>query len=104
MHKFILLITFLFLTSIGIAQTVYSPLSNESLYGFLDELANLKIIDLNSAVKPYSRLEIATKLKQAKDSSAVLNKRQVAEVDFYLKDFNKELLPGKFDGFLVEKI
>ncbi|NQY09693.1 MAG: hypothetical protein HRT71_09290 [Flavobacteriales bacterium] len=98
MHKFILLITFLFLTSIGIAQTVYSPLSNESLYGFLDELANLKIIDLNSAVKPYSRLEIATKLKQAKDSSAVLNKRQVAEVDFYLKDFNKELLPGKFDG------
>jgi hypothetical protein len=77
------------------SQTVYQHVSNVAIYEFIDELANQKIIDLNSAIKPYSRMFIATKLKEAKEKEAMLNNRQKKELDFYLKDYNKELMPDK---------
>jgi hypothetical protein len=46
-------------------------------------------------VKPYSRKQIANKLDEANKKRQQLNTRQAKELDFYLKDFNKELLPGK---------
>jgi hypothetical protein len=76
-------------------QIAYQHVSNKSIYLFLDEMANERIIELNSAVKPYSREFIANKLSVIKDSLALLNTRQQKELAFYLKDFNKELLPGK---------
>lgn len=96
--KYILpLIIFLILTICQktYSQAVYQHVSNKSIYSFLDEMANSRIIELNSAVKPYSREFIAQKLLQVIDSANMLNGRQQKDLDFYLKDYNKELLPGK---------
>jgi hypothetical protein len=76
-------------------QTVYHHVNNTGVTELLDELANLKVIELNDAFKPYSRMEIATWLQQASENRGQLNKRQLQELDFYLKDFNKELKPDK---------
>lgn len=90
--KLLILCILLFLTKIQ-AQEVYYHTSNESVYEFLDEFANIGVIELNTVVKPYSRTFIANKLKEIKESEYKLNKRQESELNFYLKDFNKELVP-----------
>lgn len=77
------------------AQEVYVHASNTDLYDFLDELANAGVITVNSAIKPYSRMFIAQQLSEASKQREKLNSRQGKDLDFYLKDFNKELLPGK---------
>jgi hypothetical protein len=77
------------------AQEVPHPVNNIGVYEFLDELANLKVISINSAVKPYSRLYIARKLEEADRKKEQLNSRQQKELDFYLLDFSKELRNSK---------
>lgn len=77
------------------AQEIFHHISNTSVYEFMDELANQQIIILNTAIKPYSRLLIATKLSEASQSRNLLTRRQQKELDFYLKDFNKELIMDK---------
>jgi len=76
------------------AQDIPYHIDNEAVYDFVDELANVGAIDINSAVKPYSRMQIAKWLKEAEVSNR-LTQRQKKEIVFYLKDFNKELLTGK---------
>ena len=83
------------LSSPARSQEVYEHISNKSIYTFLDEMANEGYFELNSVVKPYSRMFIAEKLNALKQEEQKLNSRQKAELDFYLRDFNKELLPGK---------
>lgn len=73
------------------AQVVYHSLDHEALYDFIEELAAQRLIEINSAIKPYSRRFIALKLKEAQAKEAQLNKRQRAELAFYQKDFRKEL-------------
>lgn len=70
------------------AQVVFQPVTS-TVYDFLDELANIGVIDLNSAAKPYARSMIAAKLEEAKANTADLTERQIADLDFYLKDFGK---------------
>ncbi len=77
------------------AQTVHYHVQNEAVYEFLDEMANGGLIQLNSAVKPYSRMFIARKMESLDTLRSQLNPRQQRELDFYLKDFNKELKPDK---------
>jgi hypothetical protein len=72
------------------SQEVPHSVKNTGVYDFLDELANGKIIEINSAVKPYSRLFIAKKLQEADTSRILLNRRQQEELDFYMRDFWKE--------------
>jgi hypothetical protein len=72
------------------SQEVPHPVINIGIYEFLDELAALQVIELNSTVKPYSRLIIANKLNEADQQRELLNSRQQKELDFYLKDFVKE--------------
>lgn len=79
----------------GHSQHVPHPVKNTGIYEFLDELANSQIISVNSAVKPYSRLFIAEKLKEADSRREQLNLRQQYELDFYLMDFGKEFTTGK---------
>src|SRR6185436_11531553 len=76
-------------------QAVYQHISNTAIYDFLDELANAQVINLNTAVKPYSRMLIAEKLSEAVGKKATLNSRMKEELDFYLRDYNKELMPDK---------
>jgi hypothetical protein len=72
------------------AQVVMQPISS-SVYEFLDEMAQMKYIELNSSVKPYSRNFIAKKLVEIETHKDELNKRQTKELAFYFRDFNKEL-------------
>ena len=78
------------------SQIVYQDISNKPIYELLDELANERVISVNSAVKPYSRYFIANKLTEAQQHNSLLNERQKKEIDFYLRDYNKELLIGKY--------
>jgi hypothetical protein len=87
---FILLLLPLFPCTISHAQDIPHPVVNTGVYEFLDELAIIQAIDLNSVVKPYSRLFIARKLEEADSKREMLNKRQQSELDFYLTDFGKE--------------
>ncbi|HLN55470.1 MAG TPA: hypothetical protein VK207_05735 [Bacteroidales bacterium] len=88
------LIFFLILPAL-FAQDVPHPVSNKGVYGFLDELANKQVISINSAIKPYSRMFIAQRLKEAGAKRDELSPRQQEELDFYLRDFGKELNQGK---------
>ncbi len=75
-------------------QVVFQPVTS-SVYDYLDEAANEGWITLNSAVKPYSRIFIAQRLDELESSRKFMSRRQQKELDFYLKDFNKELKPDK---------
>ena len=93
LHRIVLL-SFLFsIPFVGVGQIVYQDINKTSVYDFLDEMANLRLIELNTYSKPYPRKLIAEKLNEI-DRTA-LNKRQSKELDFFLKDFNKELKPDK---------
>ncbi|MCB2197316.1 MAG: hypothetical protein KQH79_15760 [Bacteroidetes bacterium] len=92
-HKILIISILLSICSSVSSQEVYYHTSNQDIYEFLDEFANIGVIELNATVKPYSRVFIADKLQEIQESDYSLNKRQQAELDFYLKDFNKELQP-----------
>lgn len=77
-------------------QTVYHHISNHSVYFFLDEMALEGFIDINSPVIPFSREYIAARLSEMNAGRDLLNIRQQKELDFFLKDFNKELKPDKY--------
>ncbi len=77
------------------SQEVPQPIDNKGIYEFLDELATIHIITINSAIKPYSRLFISQRLKEAEGKEDQLNPRQQKELDFYLMDFGKELHAGR---------
>jgi hypothetical protein len=101
MKKLITLLAFIISCLQGFSQIVYEDVSNKGIYEFLDELATLRIISLNSVVKPYSRNYIATKLYEAQvsDTAVVtgagarkhhLNNRQRKELEFYIQDYQLE--------------
>lgn len=79
-------------------QDIPHPVTNRGVYELLDELANNQIITINSVVKPYSRLLIAAKLKEAGEKRENLTSRQQKELDFYLLDFGKELKEEGLNG------
>ena len=68
----------------GYTQNVPVHHLHSSIYDFIDELANDKIIEINSAIKPYSRNFILKKLKEAELKYEDLNKRQTKDLNFYL--------------------
>ena len=83
----------LLLISLGVSgQVVYESVQRTNIYDFLDELANEKIISINSVVKPYSRAFIAEKLQEANKHKNLLSKRQVEEIEFYMKDYRLEVV------------
>ena len=73
------------------AQDVSQHVSNKNIYDYVDELANQKIIEINSVVLPYSRKFIADKLVEAGEQSGLLNKRQLKELDFYKLEYKLEI-------------
>ncbi len=83
------------LTLPSLAQSVPEPVANTALYEFIGELATDGIIELNSAVKPYSRKTILMLLEQAAESEGELTTRQRKELAFYLADFGGGVIEGK---------
>lgn len=103
MKKLYLLIIILFFTGSTFSQIVYEDINNTAIYEFLDELANNRIIELNSMVKPYSREYISRKLREAqliidngqliikgKQKKFKVSKRLKKELMFYLQDYQLE--------------
>jgi len=72
------------------AQHIPQHISYTRIYDFLDELANDGFIELNSAIKPYSRMFITQRLLEAKAQAENLNRRQRQELVFFLNDFALE--------------
>ena len=91
--KKLILALFLILNSAFciLSQTAYEHISSSGIYLFLDEMATEKYITLHTAVKPYSRVIIAEKLKEISEKKDKLNKRQQADLKFYLREFYIEL-------------
>jgi hypothetical protein len=89
--KIVIILSVLILPIVINSQVVYEHVSRTSIYDFLDELANAQIIEINSAIKPYSRIFIAEKLKIASENPDKLNNRQKKDLEFYMKDYRLEL-------------
>ncbi len=88
---FSLIISIVVPISLVQAQEVYQHVTSEGIYGFIDELATNKIIEINSVIKPYSRNFIAGKLLEAKAVSENLNGRQIKDLGFYLLEYKLEV-------------
>jgi len=87
-------VTFIVLTMCFLwsnAQDIPQHISYYRIYNLLDEFANLGIIELNSAVKPYSRKFVAEQLLIAAEHKDKLTRRQQSEVVFYTEEFALEI-------------
>ena len=73
------------------AQDIPQHISYTRIYEFIDELATDRVIDVFSAVKPYSRDFIAEKLTEASSKTDKMSKRQIAEIEFFMRDYALEL-------------
>ena len=72
------------------AQNIPVPLTQVKLYDFLDELLVDGVLVHQTAVRPYSRKQVATMLLEAQDADSLLNIRQKRDLAFYLNEFALE--------------
>ncbi len=102
-YSFLLLIFMVMSAFNGKSQVAYEHIQNNVIYDFLDELASKHIIEINSAIKPYSRTFILAQLMIAESKKELLNFRQKAELEMHLNEFsieNKSIyLKSKFNIF-----
>ncbi len=97
--KYLFFLLFILSFVSGNAQDIPLNVSYTRVYDFLDELAADQIIEINSTVKPYSRMFIAQKLVEA-NNSLKLNSRQKKEIDFFLNEFSQELNTFPNNGYV----
>ncbi|MEO8762607.1 MAG: hypothetical protein ABI448_17035, partial [Bacteroidia bacterium] len=76
MKKLLLIIFIGLFVSSAVSQEINKYIGFTSIYDYLDELANIHVIELNSAIKPYSRKLIGEKLKEAETKMDLLTVRQ----------------------------
>lgn len=74
----------------AIAQEVPHHISNQGIYEFLEEMASIKAVQLNSVALPLSRGQIYSTLVAIGDSIHRLGSRQRLELGFYMQEFVKE--------------
>ena len=72
------------------AQNIPVPLTQVKLYDFLDELLVDGVLVHQTAVRPYSRKQVATMLLEAQDADSLLNIRQKKDLAFYLNEYALE--------------
>jgi len=88
---------FLFFTtffSFQISGQVVFEAHRNVVYSFLDEMAAEGHIRINTFSKPFARNFIAAQLDSLDGKRTALNKRQIDQLDFFLKDYGKELQSG----------
>lgn len=73
-----------------LSQSAYEHIHNRSLYDFIGELATQHIVEVNTAVKPYTRSEIAELLMQAHQKRQDLSEAQQNLLDIWLGEFALE--------------
>jgi hypothetical protein len=88
-------IVFSFLSvQLAIGQVVFEP-SQNLVYGFLEEMAAEGHIRINTFARPFARTLIAAQLDSLSAKRDKLNDRQKYQLDFFLKDYGKELQVGR---------
>lgn len=92
-RSFILSIALVFSGFFAYGQAIPEHVTSTGIYNFLDELASEKVVDIHSAVKPYSKQLIYEKLAIAHLKDSLLNNRQKKELEFYQKVY--QLWDGK---------
>ena len=85
-----LLVILLCVSAWGMAQNIPVPLTQVKLYDFLDELLADGVLVHQTAVRPYSRKQVATMLLEAQDADSLLNVRQKRDLAFYLNEYALE--------------
>ncbi|MFT6998375.1 MAG: hypothetical protein ACJAQ4_002136 [Cryomorphaceae bacterium] len=94
MARFTLSFLFLFAVEIVLAQAVYEP-SGNTVYRYLDEMAAAGRISINTFAKPFTRRQIADFLNEVDGKRDEMTNRQSEQLDFFLRDYAKELRVGK---------
>ena len=72
------------------AQRIPEMIEYTEVYDFLEELTTDGVIRTNAAIKPYTRDYIAARLMEAQSRDSLLNRRQKADLQFYLQDYALE--------------
>ncbi len=72
------------------AQNIPVPLTQVKLYDFLDELLTDGVVVHQTAVRPYTRAQVAKMLTEAQAADTLLNVRQKKDLAFYLNEFALE--------------
>lgn len=72
-------------------QHIPVPLTQTRLYDFLDELLTEGVVTHQTAVRPYTRKQVACMLVEAQAADTSLNLRQQKDLLFYLNEFALEL-------------
>ncbi len=88
--NFLLFLCFLCFSFAGRAQNIPVPLNYVKVYDFIDELLTDGVIVRQTAVRPYSRIQMAQMLTEAQQKDSLLNKRQRDDLNFYLNVFALE--------------
>ena len=85
-----LLVILLCVSAWGMAQNIPVPLTQVKLYDFLDELLADGVLVHQTAVRPYSRKQVAQMLLEAQAADSLLNVRQKRDLAFYLNEYALE--------------
>lgn len=72
------------------AQNIPVPLTYTRLYDYLDELLTDGVITAQTAVRPYTRLQVAKMLDEAQQADSLLNTRQRKDLAFYRNEYALE--------------
>lgn len=72
------------------AQNIPVSLSYTKVYDFIDELIMDGVVTNQTAIRPYTRNQIADMLTQAQRADSLLSDRQQNELKFYLNEFALE--------------
>ena len=89
MKKYLLIVLWC-ISSWAMAQNIPVSLSYTRLYDYLDELITDGVVTHQTAIKPYTRTQVAAMLEQAQMADTLLNKRQKKDLMFYLNEFALE--------------
>mgnify|MGYP000163481322 FL=1 len=72
------------------AQAIPVPMQYTEVYDYIDELITDGVITRQTAVRPYTRKQVADMLVEAQQADSILNRRQKKDLAFYLNVFALE--------------
>ncbi|MGM9837383.1 MAG: hypothetical protein ACI30A_02710 [Paludibacteraceae bacterium] len=80
------------------AQAIPVSLQYTEIYDYIDELITEGVISRQTAVRPYTRTQVAAMLVEAQQADSVLNKRQKKDLAFYLNVFalERDTVPSNY--------
>lgn len=95
-YRSLILLVLCFCVTMGRAQDIPVPLNYTQIYDYLDDLLTDGIIVHQTAVRPYSRGQVAAMLMEAQERDSLMSKQQKDNLSFYLDVFalERDTVPG----------